>query len=72
MQAGGAHFFAEEGGELSEAEKQQLERQQPAGKRGSIAVEATYRVQADGHLVCGWKVDASGALPAILQPGLYK
>ena len=71
-QAGGAHFFAEDGGELSPEEQKRLETQSLQSKRGHVAVQATYLVHADGSLQCRWQIDASNALPAMLPPGLYK
>ena len=71
-QAGGAHFFAEDGGELSPEEQKRLETQSLQAKRGRVAVQATYLVHADGSLQCRWQIDASNALPAILPPALYK
>lgn len=72
MQAGGAHFFAEETGELSAEDQQKLETQSREKKRGSVGVKAVYTIQADGQLLCRWEIDATNALPAMLPPGLLK
>ena len=42
-QAGGAHFFAEDGTELSPEEQKRLKEQSLKDKRGHVEVEATYR-----------------------------
>ena len=72
LQAGGAHFFAEDAGELSPEEQKEMETQSREKKRGWVDVEATYSIQSDGSLSCQWRIDASHSLPAILPPALIK
>ena len=72
MQAGGAHFFAEEGEEMSEEERQRMEKQSRDAKLGYVDVQVKYTVSSDGSLKTEWTIDASNSLPAILPPPLYK
>ena len=72
IQAGGAHFFAEEGEELSEEDRRKLETQSKERKRGHVGVRVTYTIHADGRLQSRWEIDATNALPALLQPTLVK
>ncbi|KAG2426464.1 hypothetical protein HXX76_011694 [Chlamydomonas incerta] len=42
----------------------------PAGPEGEIRISARYDISSDGWIRISWAMDASGALPARLPPGL--
>ena len=72
LQAGGAHFFAEEGEDMSEEERQRMEKQSRDAKKGYVDVKVKYTLKADGSIQTVWDIDTSNSLPAILPPPLYK